>query len=561
MNKSTLACASLAFALFLIGTTPSHTETNASGAAAAPEESLNNPAAGAASKRPALRRTDRMTNLMDLAAFKAARENAKAQARAHYELGVKAFNGEQYQEAATQFRQALEFDPNPDLMLWAATSLFRLKDYPAAKEAYTSLLKASAATQAQKDRALDALGLILQTALSADAKRVFVAGLGQDASGAALGKLFGEAFNEDPKANYAYAAADAYAKSGDTVRAAALYRKLLAMPNNAAKPLNLAPAKQWLVAHKLPETPKHPHLRSVGSRYVETPDLSPQYQEELQPLVDVWGGQIKTAIANYLGYGTFHGKDVSGDVDTFKHRATCPLGAGSMDLDALLMQGISYYAAQSKWSDQEKQAVFTRLKIDPQALPKEWPLVDQIKALAVTYLNTDAERAPYLLGLDKNGTLMQEGKPFDTAKLSTMFSGLGWAIYVMSPDGAIYSASHRVSAFHHSSFLAASDVAGAGEMQVVNGRLAAISNKSGHYTPGVIQLVQTLEELVSRGLPLASLDSLKVMVGGQTAKGDFLTKEWQGNAGDFLAKFRNPDPKGFLDAWGKLGFANNPFPT
>jgi hypothetical protein len=93
-------------------------------------------------------------------------------------------------------------------------------------------------------------------------------------------------------------------------------------------------------------------------------------------------------------------------------------------------------------------------------------------------------------------------QPLDTKGMVTHFSGPGYAIYVMGRTGNIHVSSHMVGHRHHSSLLAGTDVAGAGELQVDRGNLRWLSNKSGHYAPSVVHLVQTLHQLQKKGVPM-----------------------------------------------------------
>jgi hypothetical protein len=95
--------------------------------------------------------------------------------------------------------------------------------------------------------------------------------------------------------------------------------------------------------------------------------------------------------------------------------------------------------------------------------------------------------------------------PFDTSNLSTFFSKLGFAIYVMSEEGNIHAANHAIGKKHHSSLLAAANAAGAGEMKVEKGRLVWISNKSGHYTPSTPHFIQTLHQLQKMSIDLSAV--------------------------------------------------------
>jgi len=91
------------------------------------------------------------------------------------------------------------------------------------------------------------------------------------------------------------------------------------------------------------------------------------------------------------------------------------------------------------------------------------------------------------------------GDIFTTKEMETHFSGKGWAIYVCSPAGALYSRSHEVAVFHHSSFLGGRPVAAAGEILIdENGKVRFITGKTGHYRAGLAEmrrLVQLLPEL------------------------------------------------------------------
>ncbi len=132
---------------------------------------------------------------------------------------------------------------------------------------------------------------------------------------------------------------------------------------------------------------------------------------------------------------------------------------------------------------------------------------NKIYEYKVKYIRDESEREELEL---KGGDPLKQGKPpnervYDTSRDFSVFSGIGWAIYVMSPDGKIYAHSHKISRFHHSSFLAGGDVAGAGEIKVNNGKLTGITNKSGHYRPGPEYLVQVLKEFRERGTGLSGV--------------------------------------------------------
>ena len=72
---------------------------------------------------------------------------------------------------------------------------------------------------------------------------------------------------------------------------------------------------------------------------------------------------------------------------------------------------------------------------------------------------------------------------WDTRDTVTHFSGKGWAIFVVSPEGYLYGGTHKAAKHHHSSFLGGGMVLAAGEMACYDGIPRFITAKSGHYAP------------------------------------------------------------------------------
>jgi hypothetical protein len=513
-------------------------------------------------KRPKLERKNEVRDLMLAQELAKASEAARQESSKLWEEGFILFEKKSYDNAVKKFSEAYEIYPRPGGLVWEGRARVWSKN-PAvrseAKACLASVVSDTDATDKDKKDALDLLGELLKQTLTADEKATFSKQLSTGAPSIAWGKLFGEAFNEDPKVNYAYESARGFAGSGDKTRAAQIYRSLLKMKLPQNKQLFAAHARTWLADNRFDIEAKYPHTLSVGSDYTRTEKPSAKYKEEITPVCDVWAVQILPATTGFLGLSQYYGTDCKGKIDIFKHRTIHPLGT-KIDQKQLLEQCISYYVAQENWTDSKKNEKLSPLGLDPKKLPTAWPLVDAIQSTVVTYLNTEAERSPYLLSFNKDGLLTLQGEIFDTSDMSTMFSGKEWAIYVMSPDGKIYAASHRVSAFHHSSFLAGADVAGAGEMKVDKGRLIAISNKSGHYRPKVINLVQTIEGLLAGGMNVQAMEDIIVRVGGDIGNSHFETKVWPGKAGDFYAQFRAADHSGFMRNWtNNLKFKNDPF--
>lgn len=350
-----------------------------------------------------------------------------------------------------------------------------------------------------------------------------------------------------------FAAAKLFKSSGDSVWAAQMYR--VCLQNNPTH----TESEQALTSMRLRKDPLYPKVVSVNSLYTtqkrDEDEYNFYYLEEEEPQVDVWGSIRSHIIETY--YNRKKGWKFVGDhdIEKFKSSYLSMLGVDFKDFRGLLIQSYVYVLMRregleyAEAADFCKKNIFHNLtqKVTAVELPassdnegSSLQFVQAIKLLSVDYLQSDQERQPYLLAIDK-GLIKQAGKPFDTTQMSTAFSGAGSAIYVLSPDGLMYSGSHKVSKFHHSSFLAAADAAGAGELKVTNGKISEISNKSGHYRPGIPQLVQTLEFLQSKGVDLADIKKVNVAGVSKTSKKSSL-ESWKGDAKEFLTMYKNDQP-------------------
>jgi hypothetical protein len=350
------------------------------------------------------------------------------------------------------------------------------------------------------------------------------------------------------------AAANLFKSSGDSVWAAQMYRECLQNdPSHAV-------SEAALTSMNLGKAPLYPRVVSVNSHYTtqkkDEDEYNFNYLEEEEPQVDVWGSIRSHIVTNFYVAGRGWKRVSDTDVEDFKATYLNMLGVDFKDFRGLFLQSYVYVLMRNEAMEYAdavdfcKKSTFQNLtqKVTAVEIPAAsddqgsgLQFVQTIKLLSVDYLQTDDERKPYLLTIDK-GVIKQAGKPFDTAQMSTAFSGAGSAIYVLSPDGLMYSGSHKVSKFHHSSFLAAADAAGAGELKVTQGKISEISNKSGHYRPGLPQLVQTLEFLESKGVDLAGIK--KVNVAGISKKSKkSLLQPWNGNASQFLKMYKTDQPK------------------
>lgn len=160
--------------------------------------------------------------------------------------------------------------------------------------------------------------------------------------------------------------------------------------------------------------------------------------------------------------------------------------------------------------DQAVRSAIRRGHFDPWATPK--PMRAEFRgentgsapispAFQTQYFGA-AERATLRVSV-RNGKLWHpDGRPVDTSNMRTFFSGSGRAIYVMDLHGDIFLSQQQLHKVHHSSILAGEPVGCAGEIQVNNGTVTFVSNKSGHYWPTGAQFDAFLQELENRGVVL-----------------------------------------------------------
>ena len=123
----------------------------------------------------------------------------------------------------------------------------------------------------------------------------------------------------------------------------------------------------------------------------------------------------------------------------------------------------------------------------------------------VTYLS-DEDLVRHRLTIADGAIRDADGARFDTADAYTHWSGRGRAIFVMDAYGRIYASKrHVVGQFHHSSLGQGRPVAGAGELEVRDGILVALTDHSSHYCPPRAFTEQVLRELKERGVDVESV--------------------------------------------------------
>ncbi len=124
----------------------------------------------------------------------------------------------------------------------------------------------------------------------------------------------------------------------------------------------------------------------------------------------------------------------------------------------------------------------------------------------VQYLS-ESQRAAFRLHIVNGLIYDADGNLFDTSDASSLHTDRARAIFVMDEGGNIYaSKQHSVGAFHHSSLIAGGPVAAAGEIEVQNGRLVALSDRSGHYRPERVFTDQAIDKLSKNGVDFINIE-------------------------------------------------------
>jgi hypothetical protein len=122
---------------------------------------------------------------------------------------------------------------------------------------------------------------------------------------------------------------------------------------------------------------------------------------------------------------------------------------------------------------------------------------------------TNDERTAHQLTLETLHINWQGG-PLSTVGLKAPEAGVSdhQSMYVISQEGAVY-VRKDMKKFNHSCFTAGDSVICAGMLTAINGRLTHISNGSGHYGPGMAELLDACDVFV--GSPYANLHDAYVV--------------------------------------------------
>ena len=123
-----------------------------------------------------------------------------------------------------------------------------------------------------------------------------------------------------------------------------------------------------------------------------------------------------------------------------------------------------------------------------------WETIGTPEEVEVAYLRGELGAVSFA-GMHLVG---QDGQLWSTRGGSTMASGQGWQIFVVSPDGTLYINDHSASEFHHTSFLSGGAVLAAGEIVVDRGLIRCLTAKTGHYWTSpqlMLNLVRRMHEI------------------------------------------------------------------
>ncbi|MEW5856886.1 MAG: hypothetical protein AB1861_05835 [Cyanobacteriota bacterium] len=166
---------------------------------------------------------------------------------------------------------------------------------------------------------------------------------------------------------------------------------------------------------------------------------------------------------------------------------------------------------------------------------------------------------PYKLSISE-GNLMQDGEKLDTTKSKRLYktegSKDGRFIYTMDSEGEFTAGDEKAERleqdknFHHSSLRQGDEVAGAGELQVRDGKVEVISDRSGHYQPPTALTHQVAKSLESKGVEMERVGvelEAKEILGGYDS--------FNLSAVEFLAY--EPEMKQAMEAYKKFESENS----
>lgn len=275
---------------------------------------------------------------------------------------------------------------------------------------------------------------------------------------------------------------------------------------------------------------KYKHLRKIGGD-----DADAEYETEYKKAHPKTKGTLSPRVTKIQEYRKTL-ETLQAEVASLKK----PTNIGRLTVRERQSIAKQIAAKEQEINDLKTEIALEEQFLRAQKAPiQDWeaPELDEaeLEKRKVDYL-TPPERKNFALHIESGIMKQKPGEKehlYDTQKSYTAIKGKGWGVYVMDPNGQFYAGPHVIGQFHHSSFLSGGAIAGAGELKVGSGRLKEINNKSGHYKPGLYQIVQTLMQLDKDGVDLSTVDLTTANI----------TPAGNGKASQFLAKNR-----GILDA-------------
>ena len=153
--------------------------------------------------------------------------------------------------------------------------------------------------------------------------------------------------------------------------------------------------------------------------------------------------------------------------------------------------------------------------------------------------------------VSRSRTRSDEFHVFDTGKMKS-HGKQGFAAYVINMNGEISVFNHHNMADHyaHSSMNAGKPVMAAGEVQIHNGKLIALTTHSGHYKPSAQNVYETLKHFQKNGIDISkttliSLDpfAVNLPIKESAVMEDDVLAYFTCNAYDFFQAAKNRDDK------------------
>lgn len=169
----------------------------------------------------------------------------------------------------------------------------------------------------------------------------------------------------------------------------------------------------------------------------------------------------------------------------------------------------------------ELQALWNEFKRDTDFRSRDFytwlAAKEKVPRQQVAYLSDDSVPAYHITFRGTNILFSTE------AQQAGMNDYYGELLFVLDADDNFYFGMKEIGTFHHSSILAGAPVKGAGTMIVRHRSITEVNNHSGHYKPGMAEMIKVATALKLRG---AAVDAIEMKVYKPNTK----ILEWQDKA-------------------------------